>query len=582
MADVSTPASGAVGADRPKGDLAAAQLGIEPVPRHHQVLGFLDFFVLWADLGVGLLVLLAGTYLVPGLSFGAAIAAIVVGTVIGVLLLGMAGAVGSARGVTAMVALRPSFGVRGSYVPSLVNVVQLVGWGAFEVIFMGQASARLATPILGPGTYPLFAALWAGVVILMGLGGPLVVVRQWLEKAGIWIVLVTAGWMLVYAATHLDLGAAVARPGDGSLTFAQGIDLVVVMPVSWLPIVGDFNRFARSTGSAFWGTVIGNGVTNIAFYALGVVLALYLPQGDLVGSILAIAFGAAGLILLLGDESDNAFADVYSAAMSVKNIWPGLPTRWLVAAIGGVALGIALTVNLGQYQSFLYLVGALFVPLYGVLFADYFLIMRGRRTTADYYPEPGDVGRGQSAGVRGLGDRDRDVLGRDHVRAVAGRYAAVARGVARRVPGARPAALGGARLRVGRRRPVRIGTQGGPDALELLDRDLAAGEALAEDLVRSRAHRLRVARLGGGDGRNTGVRRLPRLLGRRLVAAREDHDDPHDRRNEDDEADEAQQPPQASPAHAVVHRHHRLHLVTRTSSAVGTAYASSPDSTLRR
>ncbi len=386
MAEVSTPASGALGPDRPQGDLAAAQLGIEPVPSHHQVLGLLDFFVLWADLGVGLLVLLAGTYLVPGLSFGVAMAAIVAGTLIGVLLLGMAGAVGSARGVTAMVALRPSFGVRGSYVPSLVNVVQLVGWGAFEVIFMGQASARLAAPLLGPNTYPFFAVLWAGVVILMGLGGPLVVVRQWLEKAGIWIVLVTAVWMLVYAATHLDLGAAVARPGDGSLTFAQGIDLVVVMPVSWLPIVGDFNRFARSTRSAFWGTVIGYGVTNIGFYALGVVLALYLPQGDLVGSILAIAFGAAGLILLLGDESDNAFADIYSAAMSVKNIRPGLPTRWLVAAIGALALGIALTVDLGQYQSFLYLVGALFVPLYGVLFADYFLLKRGRRTTADYYP----------------------------------------------------------------------------------------------------------------------------------------------------------------------------------------------------
>jgi len=41
----------------PRDDLAAAQLGIEPVPERHRVLGFLDYFVLWADLGVGLLVL---------------------------------------------------------------------------------------------------------------------------------------------------------------------------------------------------------------------------------------------------------------------------------------------------------------------------------------------------------------------------------------------------------------------------------------------------------------------------------------------------------------------------------------------
>ncbi len=64
----------------PRDDLAAAGLGIEPVPARHRVLGFLDYFVLWADLGVGLLVLLAGTLLVPGLGFWPAMAAIVGGT----------------------------------------------------------------------------------------------------------------------------------------------------------------------------------------------------------------------------------------------------------------------------------------------------------------------------------------------------------------------------------------------------------------------------------------------------------------------------------------------------------------------
>src|SRR5450759_5742513 len=175
--------------DAPRDDLAAAQLGIEPVPQRHRVLGFLDYFVLWADLGVGLLVLLAGTLLVPGLGFWPAMAAIALGTLAGVLLLGLAGVVGSDLAVPSMVGLRPSFGVRGSYLPSLANVIQLVGFGAFEVIIMAQASARLAAPIVGPGSYPAWAVAWSAVVILMGLGGPLVVVRQWLEKAGIWIVL---------------------------------------------------------------------------------------------------------------------------------------------------------------------------------------------------------------------------------------------------------------------------------------------------------------------------------------------------------------------------------------------------------
>jgi hypothetical protein len=41
--------------------------GIQPVPRERRVLGFLDQAVLWGNLGISLLVLVAGALLVPAL-----------------------------------------------------------------------------------------------------------------------------------------------------------------------------------------------------------------------------------------------------------------------------------------------------------------------------------------------------------------------------------------------------------------------------------------------------------------------------------------------------------------------------------
>jgi putative hydroxymethylpyrimidine transporter CytX len=370
----------------PRGDLAAATIGVERVPDRFRVLGFFDYFVLWADLGVGLLVLLAGTALVPGLGFWEAIAAILVGTLVGNVMLGLAGVVGSDNAIPSMVSLRPAFGRRGSYLPSLINVVQLVGWGAFELVIMAQASARLTQSIFGASSYPLWVIFWGIVVTVFALGGPLVVVRQWLEKAGIWIVLVTGAWMVIYVITHANFATLVGRQGDGSLSFAQGIDLVVAMPISWLPLIADFNRFAKTSRSSFWGTVSGFAVSNVLFYTLGVLLILVLPGSDLIGSIMTIAFGTAGLALLLGDETDNAFADVYSGAISIKNVLPTLSTRLLVTSIGGVCLGIALVVDLTTFQGFLYLVGSLFTPLFGVLFADYFILKRRRYTSDELYP----------------------------------------------------------------------------------------------------------------------------------------------------------------------------------------------------
>ena len=73
------------------------------------------------------------------------------------------------------------------------------------------------------------------------------------------------------------------------------------------------------------------------------------------------------------DESDEAFANVYSGAVSLQNLIPNVPQRLLVAGTAAVATVGALLVDLRNYQPFLYLLGSFFVPLFGVLLADWLL-----------------------------------------------------------------------------------------------------------------------------------------------------------------------------------------------------------------
>mgnify|MGYP001549805900 FL=1 len=69
--------------------------GIEPVPERLRLLGTLDGFLLWANLSVSLLVIVAGAFLVLppaqfglGLSLPQALGAIVAAAVVGNLMLG--------------------------------------------------------------------------------------------------------------------------------------------------------------------------------------------------------------------------------------------------------------------------------------------------------------------------------------------------------------------------------------------------------------------------------------------------------------------------------------------------------------
>ncbi|MGH3056457.1 MAG: cytosine permease, partial [Gaiellaceae bacterium] len=174
---------------------------------------------------------------------------------------------------------------------------------------------------------------------------------------------------------HADLGALWSRPGTGGLSFWQGVDLVVALPVSWLPLAADYTRFSRSSRGAFWGASVGYFLPNVWLYALGAILFLSRGLTDapsVIGAIATGGLGAALALVALGvDETKEPFANVYSAAVSLQNVLPRVPQRLLILGVAVVATAGAFAVDLVHYQDFLYLLGSFFVPLFGVLLAQW-------------------------------------------------------------------------------------------------------------------------------------------------------------------------------------------------------------------
>ncbi|MGA7815041.1 putative hydroxymethylpyrimidine transporter CytX [Caballeronia sp.] len=358
---------------------AATYAPLLPVPAARRAFGTSDAFALWFSLGIGLLVAQAGALLVPGLSLPHALAAIVIGTVIGVVLLALAGVAGTDTGLAAMSSLRPTLGVRGASVPAVLNAVQLVGWGSFEIIVMRDSADALAKQSFNL-SMPLVWTLIFGVLsTLLAITGPLSFVRRFLRTWGIWLLLGGAGWLTWNLLSKHDLTALMNRPGTGDMTFGAGIDLVVAMPLSWLPLIADYTRFGRSAGGTFRGTLLGYGIANIWFYALGAVYALAAGGGDALLTIaLAQAAGGIALLLILVDEVDNAFADIHSAAVSTGTFWARASVPLLSAGFGALCTLVALLVQMGKYQNFLLLIGSVFAPLFGVVLADHFILRKRR------------------------------------------------------------------------------------------------------------------------------------------------------------------------------------------------------------
>jgi nucleobase:cation symporter-1, NCS1 family len=351
--------------------------GIEPVPERLQVLGLLDTMLLWGNLSVSLLVIVLGAVLVPALSLRDALIAIVVGAVAGNVLLGLAGLIGADARVPGMVLLRAPLGRRGSYAPTLLNVAQNLGWSTFELIVISTAAAALSKKVFGFEGRWAWTLLFGLIAVALALLGPIGFVRRYVRKFAVWAVLASLVYLTWWVFDKSNLHAFWHARGQGGLSLGSGIDLVIGSIISWTPLAADYTRFSRNRRAAFWGTGVGYFLPTLGCFGLGTLLVLSRNVTDAADVPAAVAAGGAvsafALLALTVDESDEAFADIYSTAVSIQNVVPRVSQRLLIVLVSGAATIGAIVINLGAYESFLFLLGSVFVPLFGVLLADWLL-----------------------------------------------------------------------------------------------------------------------------------------------------------------------------------------------------------------
>jgi putative hydroxymethylpyrimidine transporter CytX len=340
-----------------------------------KALGFLDQVGRWGNLGVSLLgftgalvVLQPNAAGAPTMTIAAAIAATVVGTVLGSIAVGVSAVPGARTGAPAMVLLRGLFGARVSYLPTGLNVFQLLGWAVFEIVTIATAAHQVA-PAVPIWVFDVLAGVVTTMLALRPLGA-VRVLRKYVTTA---VVIV-----LVYLFVQLLRNPIPAVANGSWHNFWPAADSALAVAVSWVPVASDYSRHSKSPRTAFGATFFGYALTQIACYILGIVaIASVAAARDgaaehVFGAFIAVPLGSLVFAVLAIREIDQSFCDVYSTAVSTQNLRPRWDRRVLALAIGGIATALALAIDIEGYASFLAIIGSVFVPLFGVFVVDYF------------------------------------------------------------------------------------------------------------------------------------------------------------------------------------------------------------------
>jgi NCS1 family nucleobase:cation symporter-1 len=197
-------------------------------------------------------------------------------------------------------------------------------------------------------------------------------VRKFIGRFGLPLVILSLLWLtwqFLVKANAQGLAALWNKPGVGGMSTLSALDLVIAMPVSWLPLVADFARHGRHGKSTLRGTWLGYAIANIWCYGLGVLVAITTPSTDLVVALLLAQGGLIALGLILIDEVDNAYGDVYSGSVAGHSLKPGWTVRRWGVLMAVVCTALAMVLPMHSLEPFLLMLSSVFVPLYGVILA---------------------------------------------------------------------------------------------------------------------------------------------------------------------------------------------------------------------
>ncbi|MEU4084620.1 purine-cytosine permease family protein [Streptomyces aureus] len=362
------------------GDLRVEGHGIEPVPENNRYGGAGRLFTVWFAPNLTMTGVFTGTIgIALGLDFTTALAAVVLGTVVGALPTAYLSTWGGLTGTGQLPLARLAFG-RAVVLPGLLQWLSSVAWDALIGLFGGDALARLCG-------WPF----WLGVLVTMAAQGALGVLGyEAIHRLQIVMTFVLAVAFAVIAWRMLDgvhpatTGSAAGADRAGAFVLTSTIALS--LSLSWAPYAGDFSRYLPRTTSRprmFWCTLLGLVASFVAVQVLGLWGASVLTDQTAAGVDTLLGGGAQGafglLAVALAAVCSNAMND-YSGSLALQTLGVRIPRPVAAALAAGLGFPLVLWMHAAdttaRFQNVLLFVGYWIPGFVAIVAVDW--LARGR------------------------------------------------------------------------------------------------------------------------------------------------------------------------------------------------------------
>ncbi|WP_076411203.1 cytosine permease [Shewanella sp. UCD-KL12] len=304
-----------------------------------------------------------GGTLGTGLSFEDFILAVFLGNLILGIYTSSLGYIGAKTGLSTHLLARFSFGIKGSWLPSLLLGGTQVGW-------FGVGVAMFAIPVhkatgIDTNLLIIISGLLMTATVYFGIAALMI-----LSAIAVPAIALFGGFSAMTAIDSIGgIDGLYALTPDEPMLFSTALVLVVGSFISAGTLTADFVRFGKKPISAVFVTMIAFFIGNSLMFIFGAAGAAATGQSDISEVMIAQGLLIPAIIILglnIWTTNDNA---LYASGLGFSNI-TGLPSRYLSVVNGVIGTLCALWLY-NNFVGWLTFLSAAIPPIGGIIIADY-------------------------------------------------------------------------------------------------------------------------------------------------------------------------------------------------------------------
>lgn len=292
---------------------------------------------------------------------------------------------GSKTGLSSSVIARQSFGATQAKITvALVVGVLSMGWWAITTATCGNALCA----IIGID-YHVNKLGWIICTTIVGIIFALPSIlgfnaMKWTDYLAVPGGLILCAVGVYLAISHFGVETILSSKGDGSMTFAQGVTMVLGLNASQLIISADYSRYAKTSIKNSVLMPLGIILVGIPLMIVGAVMAVGAGTSDIVEVMNNLGFPVWGFIILWLASWSSQLVNNYTMGLAFSNILNVKDDdgRIKVTLIGTIlSIIIALSGILDYFQDFLNVASTCYPAIAGIIFCDF--LVRGKHKFED-------------------------------------------------------------------------------------------------------------------------------------------------------------------------------------------------------